>query len=237
MSLTPAKVAEFETRTIGAEGKPGTLILGPKHLLPFPHQFIRYQNKVSPMRRSAASLDAGQRIWLCYHLHCMQFISPGCMYCDVHKKLCKKCGVAPRASRNGQYCHACMGKPEPTGPTEPVWQKKGKQLIHPTRYKKGRCETCGPRVTFENYRDPGGDVWVTRDKECWECYKQKHGDDEMKWDGIADDAQFESKPLLVNETNTYSAIHCLGTFGLITTGAIVTENSDDQDTSDSKKPA
>jgi hypothetical protein len=153
----------------------GTHRISDTHTHPFPHYFFQY-NSTGPIRRSHVYDDEGvHRIYLCYHLHCMKPISPGCMYCAMHKKMCTKCAMQPRMSRNGKLCASCSGKPVVTQAEDDEWiGKDGERLIHPTRYKQGRCETCGPRVTFVNYRDSSNDVWVTKNKQCLLCYQRQH---------------------------------------------------------------
>lgn len=162
--------------------------VGARHSEPFEHTFFQY-NGTGHIRRSKFYEDAARRVFLCFHLDCMDVISPGCMYCDTHKKLCTKCRTEPRASRTSQLCVSCMGKPiKPKGDD---CMKNGKKLIHATRYKKGRCERCGPKVTFHNFRDSTNDVWVSRDKQCAVCYATTHPDEAvMDWSTVGENDQF-----------------------------------------------
>lgn len=162
---------------------------GAHHLRPFEHTFFQYAGQ-GHIRRTALNSEANRRTFLCLHLDCLNFISPGCMYCETCKKLCTKCRTNPRANRSTKQCNDCLGR---TGvlKIEPDVFKHGKRLIHPTRYKKGRCETCGPKVTFQNFRDSSDDVWVTKDKQCAVCYAAAHPEDVMDWEGVSKETQYD----------------------------------------------
>lgn len=170
--------------------------VGVQHNHPFVHTFFQFDGK-GPIRRTAINLLARRRTFLCLHLNCMNFISPGCMYCETCKKICTKCRTLPRANRSTKHCYACLGRAPPTPQNQDLkierdlLFKNGKRLIHLTRYKKGRCETCGPKVDFHNFRESSHDVWVSKNKECAVCWARTHPDEVMDWMNISDEMQYE----------------------------------------------
>lgn len=165
--------------------------IGAQHHHPFEHTFFQYGGK-GAVRRTAQNHAARRRTFLCLHLDCLNFISPGCMYCETCKKICTKCRTQPRANRSTKLCYACQGRAPITEDLkiESNVFKNGKRLIHPTRYKKGRCETCGPRVTFHNFRDSSEDIWVSKNKECAVCWARTHPEEVMDWTTVSDEAQY-----------------------------------------------
>ncbi len=123
-SLDPTAVKNMELRIIrtthdnaqetGNGVLPGeTHKVGSQHSHPFEHTFFQFAGK-GAIRRTAFNPNAHRRTFLCLHLDCMNFISPGCMYCETCKKTCTKCRTEPRANRSTKLCYTCLGRAPPT---------------------------------------------------------------------------------------------------------------------------